>query len=115
MNITTRHTSQARIWDTHHLTIVLDLNARGGMYAPELHLHRRGRNGSPAGFGSKLWPSWLRRMADNTGAEFGGMLRIRLPHVGWGTAYRLRRFGGLRAYKATHRVMVAICTDRGAR
>jgi hypothetical protein len=103
-----------RVWDFKHLTVAFDLESRGGCYKPEIHLHRRGRNGSPAGFGPKPWP-WVlsvlfppgwRRFNQNGRPRFARhlMLAIPLPHVRWATAYRLRRFGGLVAYRWVHLV-----------
>jgi hypothetical protein len=43
----------------HEIRFVLDTHARRGVYAPELHIHLKGPNGSPAGVGPKGWPQPL--------------------------------------------------------
>lgn len=74
-----------RLFTGKHLTWVLDSHARAGMYSPEIHVHRRGRNGSPAGFGPMVFPAWLLRLDRRWRKpyDWGGMLVIPVPHVRW--------------------------------
>lgn len=88
----TRHSSQARIYDTKRWTLVFDLYGRGGMFFPVIHLHHRGKNGSVAGFG----PKWSKT--------------LKVPHLRWAKAHERRDLGGMRAYQAQDRAFRRIFT-----
>lgn len=87
------------------IRFVLDTHGRAGCYRPILLVFRRGPNGSPAGVGPKGWPWWLHRERLGGGEKrrWSNTIRVPLPHVSFATGYRLRRVGGLRAYKAISR------------
>ena len=53
-----------------------------GRETPLVTIYRNGRNGSPAGAG-----------------PVGPYRTVTLPHLKWATAYKYKRFGGLRAYR----------------
>lgn len=93
----------------HQVRFVLDTHARAGCYSPELHVYLHGPNGSPAGFGPKGWPAllvrafepgraWRRRNRPGAKPGWSNMLAVRLPHLTWWRAYRLRRIGAIRLY-----------------
>jgi hypothetical protein len=73
----------------HTVRLSATLNDGGsGMYRPHVTFFLRGPNGSIAGTGPKPFPL-LKRTS----------FSVTLPHLSWGTAYRLRRVGSLRLYR----------------
>lgn len=85
-----------------------------GMFRPGVRLYLSGPNGSPAGTGPKAWPGHMRvrnlrnwiRSRTGRGAYRGwtNTLYLPVPHLRWGTCYRLRRVGGLAVYNALYPV-----------
>ena len=72
------------------LVFGLDPQARAGVYSPEVFVHwRRGR-----------------------GYVGGHSIRIRVPHVTFARGYRLRRFGGLHAYRIVSRIIHTLGRNR---
>ena len=74
---------------------------------PELHVHLRGPNGSPAGIGPKGWPRLFRPLFPDYGHgrdRWSSMIALPVPFVSWRTGYRLRRFGGIRIHQAAYRL-----------
>lgn len=91
----------------HTVRVCVSLNGKGGMYEPHVSLHLKGPNGSPNGVGPKGWPKSLWRLYpyyNRTPDHWSSTLEIPLPHVSWARGYKLRRFGGLFAYKQISRV-----------
>lgn len=90
------------VWNSKRIRGLLSYNTPNGR-GPEVRVHRRGRNGSAAGFGPKCWPRLLRRWTR------GCALCVPLPYISWGRAYRLRRCGTLRVWRVLDRVYRTIC------
>lgn len=83
---------------------VFDVNGKHGCYHPILHVFRKGPNGSPAGIGPKGWPNWLVKLTahgrDRT--HWSSSLTFNLPCLYWHRAYKLRKIGGLKLYRAVY-------------
>jgi hypothetical protein len=71
-----------RIHDIGRLTVALDPEARGGVYAPEVKVYWRPKQRSPR-----------------------TVLRMRVLHIAFAWAFRWRRFGMLRLYVLNQRVV----------
>jgi hypothetical protein len=99
-----------RVYDGKYLTFAFDPESRGGVFSPEVHIFRLGRNGSPAGFGPKAFPRCFRFIPGvRVNQQY---LDIRVPTLNWRTAYRFRRFHLLGVYNAQHRAIHAMFSLR---
>jgi hypothetical protein len=52
---------------------------QGRWAGPTIVATRQGKNGSPAGFGPKMWPAWFKAIARPTGRDNGGIIHWDLP------------------------------------
>jgi hypothetical protein len=99
----------------HTVLVVYNASGEGGTYCPVLNFYLSGPNGSIAGTGPKPWPRFLARFdaSRRYNDRFRGgyrperalTLRLYVPHVSFATGYRLRRFGGLVAYRACQKAL----------
>lgn len=90
----------------HRFRFVYTKNGKGGCYKPILTCHLRGPNGSPAGIGPKGWPRVFRPLFPNYWLHrdrWSSTIVFPLPHITFATGYRLKRVGGLWAYRTVQR------------
>jgi hypothetical protein len=78
------------------LVLAFDPDARGGMYSPRVSVHWNTRPGG-----------WSGR-----GYIGGHSVSVDLPHLSFATAFKLRRFGALRAYSAMARLIYWLFNGR---
>lgn len=106
------HALNVRVLRTR-IRFVYSKDGRAGMYGPQISVFRTGPNGSPAGTGPKAWPLWISKIAGpyydrdynrTYGPRRSHALVIPCPHISWGVAYKLRRFGMLPVYKLVYRM-----------
>lgn len=104
-----------RLLRGHRVRIVFVHDARAATYKPEVHVYLAGPNGSASGWGPKAWPlqERLRRRRDGSyRRSWSSGLTVPIPHVTWRAGYRLRRVGGLRAYRLVYRATRCLCGGR---